>query len=83
MNVLIVGAGKTGRRLALALSGRGYDVAVVDRDQSRLDLLGENFDGITVAGVPVDRDVLISAGCENADVACVTVSYTHLTLPTT
>ena len=71
MNVLIVGAGKTGRRLALALSGRGYDVAVVDRDQSRLDLLGENFDGITVAGVPVDRDVLISAGCENADVACV------------
>ena len=46
MNVLIVGAGKTGRRLALALSGRGYDVAVVDRDQSRLDLLGENFDGM-------------------------------------
>lgn len=70
MNVLIVGAGKTGRRLALALAGRGYDVAVVDRDQSRLDLLGDHFDGVTVAGVPVDRDVLISAGCEDADVAC-------------
>ena len=70
MNVLIVGAGKTGRRLALALSGRGYDVAIVDREQSRLDLLGDNFDGLAVAGVPVDKDVLISAGCENADVAC-------------
>lgn len=83
MNVLIVGAGKTGRRLALALSGRGYDVAVVDRDQSRLDLLGDHFDGITVAGVPVDRDVLISAGCENADVACAITSEDNVNVMVT
>lgn len=69
MNVIIIGSGKTGRRLALALDERGYDVAVVDNDEEKLEMLGEDFSGITVCGVETDIDVLRNAGCDNADIA--------------
>lgn len=69
MNVIIIGSGKTGRRLALALDERGYDVAVVDNDEEELKLLGEEFSGITVCGDETDIDVLLGAGCDNADIA--------------
>ena len=69
MNVIIIGSGKTGRRLALALDERGYDVAVIDNDEEELKLLGEGFSGITVCGDETDIDVLLGAGCDNADIA--------------
>lgn len=69
MNVIIIGSGKTGRRLALALDERGYDVAVIDNDEEELKLLGEEFSGITVCGDETDIDVLLGAGCDNADIA--------------
>lgn len=69
MNVIIIGSGKTGRRLALALDERGYDVAVVDNDEQELELLNEDFSGITVCGDETDIDVLRNAGCDSADMA--------------
>ena len=62
MNILIVGCGRVGRRLVHVLE--------------RLALLNElepPFSGMAVAGVPIDGDVLRSAGIEACDaVAAVT-----------
>lgn len=72
MNVLIVGAGKVGCRLAQVLEGLGDEVSIIDDQDEKLDLL-ENFAGLRVTGVAIDIDVLKSAGIENCDaVATVT-----------
>lgn len=71
MNVIIIGCGKTGSRLANAIDERGYDVAVVDSDSSNFLLLDEDFSGLAVCGEVTDIDVLKNAGCENADIAAV------------
>ncbi len=71
MNVIIIGCGKTGSRLANALDERGYDVAVVDNDESKLQLLSDDFSGLAVCGDETDIDVLQNAGCDNAELAFV------------
>lgn len=73
MNILVVGCGKVGSRLASSLSREGHDVSVVDRKNESFELLSEDFDGITTAGVPIDQDVLKQAGIENCE-ALVAVS---------
>ena len=57
MHVIILGCGGAGAGLARALSAQGNDVVVVDDsiDQKRL---GNEFDGIAIAGSPTDEDVL-------------------------
>ncbi|MBQ2774746.1 MAG: TrkA family potassium uptake protein [Clostridia bacterium] len=72
MNILIVGCGKTGSRLAKDLVERGYDVSVVDKSREKLEKnLGADFEGITVAGEPFDIDVLSSAGANDMHVAVI------------
>lgn len=78
MNVIIIGCGKTGSRLANALDERGYDVAVVDSDNSNFLLLSEDFSGLAVCGEVTDIDVLRNAGCENADIAAVVTSSDNI-----
>ena len=76
MNILIVGCGRVGRRLVHVLERLGHDVSVLDEDTANLALLNElepPFSGMAVAGVPIDGDVLRSAGIEACDaVAAVT-----------
>lgn len=72
MNILIVGCGKTGSRLAKDLVERGYDVSVVDKSRENLEKnLGADFEGITVSGEPFDTDVLSSAGADDMHVAVI------------
>lgn len=71
MNIVIIGCGKTGRRLAAELDELGHDVAVVDPDKQKFEKLGEDFGGLCVRGSGIDTDVLKEAGCDNADVAVV------------
>ena len=71
MNVLIIGCGKTGARLATQLDEYGYDVAVIDADERAFQSLGERFSGLPVCGVVTDMDVLRNAGADNADLAVV------------
>ena len=63
MNVLIVGCGLTGARLANQLDERGYDVSVVDEDSSKFSALKDSFSGLSVCGDVMDMDVLKNAGC--------------------
>lgn len=71
MNVLIVGCGLTGARLANQLDERGYDVSVVDEDSSKFSALKDSFSGLSVCGDVMDMDVLKNAGCENASKAII------------
>lgn len=73
MNILIVGCGKVGARLAQMLSDEGHDVSIVDNDEENFDRLSEDFHGYKTVGVPIDQDVLRSAGIDNCD-AVVAVS---------
>lgn len=80
MNVLIVGCGKVGSRLARQLAQRGHNVSVVDRDEDMFAQLGEDFDGVTVAGMPMDMDVLRSAGAEWCDAVAVVTPDDNLNI---
>lgn len=71
MNVLIVGCGLTGARLANQLDERGYDVSVVEEDSTKFSALAEDFSGLVVCGDVMDIDVLKNAGCENVSKAIV------------
>lgn len=71
MNVIIIGCGKTGSRIARQLDERGCDVSVVDSAESKFDLLGSDFSGLAVSGEATDTEVLRNAGAENANFAIV------------
>lgn len=71
---VIVGAGRLGLALATSLSDEGHDVVVVDRDPGSLGKLGSGFNGRTVLGTGIDKDVLLRAGIDQADFACAVTS---------
>jgi trk system potassium uptake protein len=67
MYVIIAGCRKVGSSLALDLAQENHDVVVIDSDPERLNALGTGFNGVTIVGMPIDEDVLRSAGIEHAD----------------
>jgi trk system potassium uptake protein TrkA len=67
MYIIIAGCRKVGSNLATLLSISGHDVVVIDSDPDNFALLGSGFNGLTVTGMPIDEDVLRSAGIERAD----------------
>jgi trk system potassium uptake protein TrkA len=58
---------KIGATLAQMLSEENHDVVVIDSDPKNLDALGNGFNGVAITGMPIDEDVLRSAGIEKAD----------------
>lgn len=64
--VIIVGCGRLGVELALALTQQKQDVAVIDSDPRAFDRLGPDFVGRTVQGEAVDQEVLMRAGIASA-----------------
>ncbi|MEW6402353.1 MAG: TrkA family potassium uptake protein [Chloroflexota bacterium] len=74
MNIVIVGCGRVGVELALALH-QNHTVSVIDRNARSFDRLGLHFSGRTVQGHGMDRTALERAGIESADaLAAVTSS---------
>ncbi len=80
MNILITGCGSVGSALANILSERGHDVSIVDRNPDNFQLLSNDFSGITVAGVPIDQDVLKKAGIQGCDALVATSSDDNMNL---
>jgi trk system potassium uptake protein TrkA len=66
VRVVVVGCGRVGAGLALALAATGDEVAVVDKRATAFERLGEDFRGHVVHGVGFDRDVLEAAGVGGA-----------------
>ncbi|GAA4642123.1 NAD-binding protein [Gordonia humi] len=67
MRVIIMGCGRVGSALAMAMSDRGHEVVVIDRNPDAFRRLGDGFTGRTVTGVGFDRDVLTEAGVSDCD----------------
>lgn len=66
MHVVIMGCGRVGAGLAVALERLGHDVAVIDQNLRAFRRLGADFHGQQVRGGGFDRQVLIQAGIERA-----------------
>lgn len=74
MRAVIVGCGRLGSELAVAMAAAGHDITVVDQNEEALARLPANFPGHRVAGTGIDVDVLRQAGCESADALCAVTS---------
>jgi trk system potassium uptake protein TrkA len=80
MHILIVGCGRVGAELALSVSGKGHDVAIVDHRSEAFDQLGSEFHGRTLQGSGIDRAVLLRAGIENADAFAAVTSSDNINI---
>lgn len=72
MKVIIVGCGKLGSGIALALVKKGQKATVIDSDPQAFDMLGKDFPGEKIVGVEFDKNVLEKAQIKSADaiIAC-------------
>lgn len=72
--VLIIGAGRIGRHLALMLEEVGISVKVIDKDMERCQELAESLDeGLVLCGEGTDLELLAEEGVGEADaVMCLT-----------
>jgi trk system potassium uptake protein TrkA len=66
VHVVIMGCGRVGSSLAVALQDKGHTVAVIDQEPRSFKRLPEGFHGRTVTGVGFDREVLLAAGIDEA-----------------
>lgn len=77
MNIIVVGCGRLGAKLAYRLYQKGHEVAVVDRVTEAFDNLPPDFRGHTLEAEVLNEDILHRAGIEKADgLASVTNSDT-------
>jgi len=67
MRVIIVGCGKLGSGLAKALTRKGNQVTIIDKDPNAFELLDKDFQGTKIVGVGFDRDILEQANIRRAD----------------
>lgn len=67
MKIIIVGCGRNGSGLALALSRKGHHVTVIDSNAAAFKELSPAFQGETIEGIGFDRDVLQKAKIEKTD----------------
>lgn len=80
MNILVVGCGRLGSRISDLLDKAGHDVAVIDTDEETFSRLGPDFNGVTVCGMPMDMDVLKSAGIESCDAVVIATPDDNLNI---
>ena len=80
MNILVIGCGRLGTRLAGILDEHGHDVSVIDSNPDAFRNLSEHFSGITVVGMPMDMTVLRNAGVENCDAMAVVTADDNLNI---
>ena len=72
MNILIIGCGRVGARLAIRLENGGHTVAVIDEAREAFGRLGGDFRGPTYQGSGMDTELLAKAGVKTADVVVAT-----------
>jgi trk system potassium uptake protein TrkA len=73
VHVIVVGCGRVGRELAMALDREGHSVSVMDKDRNAFHELPDGFSGKAILGFGFDREHLEQAGIQEAEaVAAVT-----------
>jgi trk system potassium uptake protein TrkA len=68
MNILIMGCGRVGARLASLLDEDGHKVTVLDNDTYSFRRLPSSFGGTALFGNGIDEEALKKAGIEETDV---------------
>jgi len=71
MKAIVIGCGRVGSSIALALHEEGWDVVAVDEKEEALGRLGESWSGGFVVGHGMDTSVLRRAGIDEADAVVV------------
>lgn len=67
MNVVVMGCGRVGARVASILDHSGHNVTVIDTLSNAFRRLSPDYSGDTVIGTGIDEDVLRAGGIESAD----------------
>ena len=82
MYIIIAGCGKIGANLEKKLSNEGHDVAVIDPNEENFAQLENGTNCLTITGMPIDEDILKSAGIERADALCAVSSDDNVNIMT-
>ena len=80
MNVLVVGGGYLGRKVAERLDMMGHDVSVIEEQAGKIAAFSPDFGGITFKSFPMDIKNLVVAGIERCDAVLVTTSDDNLNI---
>ncbi len=67
VHVIVVGCGRVGSELAVALDTQDHDVVVIDKNPRAFRRLPDGMAGLTVTGFGFDRDALERARVRDAD----------------
>ncbi len=66
MNVVIMGCGRVGSRVASILDYNGHNVSVIDTNPTAFRRLPREYGGDTIIGTGIDEDVLRQGGIVDA-----------------
>ena len=69
MQVIVIGCGKVGSSLARELIAYGHEVVIIENDREMMKN-ADDLDCMKINGIPIDTDVLKSAGIESVDALC-------------
>ena len=78
--IAVIGCGRLGSILASDLSQQGYDVVVIDRDNSAFDRLSNEFSGFSLKGDTAEMNVLQAAKLNKAQVAIAVTGKDNLNI---
>lgn len=67
MNIVIMGCGRVGAKLASLLDAEGHNVTILDTDPYSFRRLPPDFKGTALVGNGIDQDALKRAGILQAD----------------
>ena len=64
MDIVILGCGRVGAKLASLMDNEGHKVSIIDKNRDAFKRLDPGFNGTKVGGLGIDRDILKKAGIE-------------------
>ena len=80
MNIIVAGGGKVGQTLVRQLSAEGHDLTIIDWDKTVLEKTADRYDAMVVSGNCASKDILLSAGVEDADLLIATTAMDEINL---
>ena len=80
MKIIIAGDGKVGATLTKQLSAQGYDITLIDSNQSVLETSVELYDIMAIKGNCATTDVLTRADVKGADLLIAATSTDEINL---
>ncbi len=80
MNIMVIGAGYLGRKIAEILDRSGHEIVIIEENEENLSSLSSKFGGIIFQSFPMDVQNLRNAGIESCDAVAVTTSDDNLNI---